>query len=346
MGAPTVIIVGAGVSGLACAGELARRGVSAVLLERGRGVGGRCATRRVAGGQPVDHGVPFFHTRSHEFGVALNALGEPGKLHGWPRDVRGRRLACQRSAFSPGSKRWAREEGVSAFPEHLARGLDVRLRARVTALGEEDGRVTVTLEDGQRLAAPFVVLALPLAESALLASPLIGDWPDAAAPLARLRAIEMVSTVALIAGYATPAFDALFEMWYPIETTMIHMISHDSSKRPKPRHEVLVLHGRPRFSSDSLARPPEEWSADLLWEAGELLGRWAARPAWTQTHTWRYSRVRQGDRIGDPLGFESPRGGRVAMIGDAFASVGGLEGAYLSGIQMGEQIAVLRGVTE
>ncbi len=344
MSSPTVVVVGAGVAGLACAGELGRRRVSAVVLERSRGVGGRCATRRLPDGQPVDHGVPFFHTRSHEFGVALNALGEEGKLHGWPVDVRGRRLACQRTAFTAGSKRWARAEGVNAFPRHLARDLDVRLHSRVVALAEQGDRLAVVMQDGSRLAAPFVVLALPLSESAALAGALAADWPGAAAPLARLAAIEMVSTVALIAGYATPAFDALFEMWYPIETTMVHMISHDSAKRPKPRQEVLVLHGRPRFSSDSLARPAAEWSADLLWEAGELLGRWATRPAWTQTHVWHHSRVSPGDRLEDPVGLESPHGGRLALIGEGFASVGGLEGAYLSGIQMAEQIAELPGV--
>jgi renalase len=341
MSAPSVIVVGAGVAGLACAGELGRRGVPAVVLERSRGVGGRCATRRVLDEQPVDHGLPFFHMRSHEFGVALNALGESGKLHGWPTDVLGRRLACQRAAFTPGSKRWARAEGVNAFPKLLARGVDVRRESRVVALRERDAGVEVELEDGATLAAPLVVLALPVPRSVALAAPLAADWPRARATLETLAAIEMVSTVAVIAGYTTPAFDPLHTLWYPIETTMLHMLSHDSSKRPKPRHEVLVLHGRPAFSRESLERPAAEWSGELLWEAGELLGRWAARPAWTQSHVWRHARVRECDRFEDPVGLESPRGARLALIGDAFASIGGLEGAYLSGIQMGEQIADL-----
>ncbi len=344
MNAPTVIVVGAGVSGLACAGELARRGVPAVVLERAPVVGGRCATRRVIDDQPVDHGVAFFHTCSHEFGVALNALDEGGKLHGWPQNVRGRRLASQRAAFAPGTKRWARRDGVEVFPQLLARGLDVRLEADVVALRERDHQITVALADGAVLESPYVVLALPVTESVALAGPLAADWPGAAAPLARLAAIEMVSTVALIAGYDTPAFDPLCEMWHPIETTMLHTIAHDSSKRPKPRHEVLVLHGRPAFSRESLARSAEAWSADLLWEAGELLGRWASRPAWTHAHVWRHARVRSSDRLGDPVAFESPRGARVALIGEAFAPAGGLEGAYLSGIQMGEQIAIAQGV--
>ncbi|MBI5711199.1 MAG: FAD-dependent oxidoreductase, partial [Candidatus Eisenbacteria bacterium] len=84
---PQVLVVGAGVAGLACARELARRGVPAVVLERARGVGGRCATRRV-NGQPVDFGLPFLPARSGEFAEALNELDAGGKIPGWPVRVR------------------------------------------------------------------------------------------------------------------------------------------------------------------------------------------------------------------------------------------------------------------
>jgi len=61
---PMVIVIGAGVAGLACARELARRGVPVRVLERARGVGGRCATRHVDG-QPIDEAMPgaFRHFR-------------------------------------------------------------------------------------------------------------------------------------------------------------------------------------------------------------------------------------------------------------------------------------------
>ncbi|HYD41115.1 MAG TPA: NAD(P)-binding protein, partial [Anaeromyxobacter sp.] len=42
-----VLVVGAGVAGLSCARVLATAGRSAPVLDRARGVGGRCATRRV-----------------------------------------------------------------------------------------------------------------------------------------------------------------------------------------------------------------------------------------------------------------------------------------------------------
>ncbi|UCF32712.1 MAG: NAD(P)-binding protein, partial [Phycisphaerales bacterium] len=60
------IVIGAGIAGLSCAQRLAQADVKSLVLDKGRGVGGRCATRRVEG-QPVDHGVIFLHGSDPDF---------------------------------------------------------------------------------------------------------------------------------------------------------------------------------------------------------------------------------------------------------------------------------------
>src|SRR5690349_17545263 len=45
----TVVIVGAGLAGLTCARELARKGIEVLVLEANDGVGGRVRTDRVDG---------------------------------------------------------------------------------------------------------------------------------------------------------------------------------------------------------------------------------------------------------------------------------------------------------
>ncbi|HYM79779.1 MAG TPA: FAD-dependent oxidoreductase [Candidatus Limnocylindria bacterium] len=337
---PTVVVVGAGVAGLACARELTRRGVATVVLERARGVGGRCATRRIDG-QPVDHGVPFLHAQSREFGLALNELDAAGKIPGWPLRVREPRLGCQPDAYRPGHRRLARREGVSAFPKHLASDVDVRLGQNVVALEESGNRIAVRLADGTRIAAPFVVAACALTESLALADPLTHDWPGAGSALEAARRLRTLSSLTVIAGYdpETPELD--FDLWHPIEATMIHTLSHDSAKRLAPRDRVLVIQGRPRFSATFLEAPEEEWKRELLWEAAELLGPWVSRPRWCQTHRWRCARLPVGECLGVTPSLESPRGGCVALCGDAFALDSGLEGAYFSGLSLGEQIGTL-----
>ena len=56
--------------------------------------------------------------------------------------------------------------------------------------------------------------------------------------------------------------------------------------------------------------------------------------------------MRPAELLGESPVFESPRGGRVVVIGDAFARDPGLEGAYMSGISVGEQVATLPSVRE
>jgi hypothetical protein len=342
MDVPRIVIVGAGVAGLACARELARRGVPAITLERAGVVGGRCATRRVDG-RPVDYGTFYLHARSGEFGEALLDLDPAGRIDGWPSRVRGAHLACQPDSLLAGRLRLARRDGVVEFPEHLAREVPVRLRQEVTEIEEHGRGVRVRLAEGDPLEADIVVLAGAVTQSLALAEPLVADWHEAAGKLARIRGVPVVRTLTVLAGYGdTPLPD--FDVWFPAETTMLHGICNDSSKRPPPCELALVLQARPGFSNEFLDRPPEEWAREMLWEAGEVLAPWAARPRWMLPHAWRSARVLPHDVLGDSIVFErEPHAGapRVAVIGDAFARDAGLEAAYMSGIAMGERLATL-----
>ncbi len=74
-----VVVVGAGLAGLACAHRLARRGVHVTVFEARERVGGRCWTARgFADGQVAEHGGEFIDTRhvhirrlAREFGLRL-----------------------------------------------------------------------------------------------------------------------------------------------------------------------------------------------------------------------------------------------------------------------------------
>lgn len=340
----TVIVIGAGVAGLSCARDLVRRGVACVVLERARGVGGRCATRRVEG-QAVDHGVAFLHARSREFGDVLRELDAAGAIPGWPLTVRGPEMACQANAYRPGRRRVGRREGVSSLPKHLARGVDVRLGADVRAIEPRGPRLEVIAGDGARWTAPYVVAAGAVDESAALVAPTVEGWPDAAAKLDRIRAVPVQPAFTVVAGYALDSPEPGFDVAHPIEATMLHTISHDSGKRDDPRFRVLVLQGRSQWSRERSAVPDAEWRDELLWEAAELLGAWAMKPLWTQCHRWRSARVLERHQLGDPVVFLGPGGCAVAVIGDAFARDPGLEGAYMSGIALAEQIREAPGVT-
>lgn len=57
-----VLIIGAGLAGLSAANELKRAGHNVLIIDKGRGIGGRLAGRRI-GDASFDHGAQFFTAR-------------------------------------------------------------------------------------------------------------------------------------------------------------------------------------------------------------------------------------------------------------------------------------------
>lgn len=332
------LVVGAGVSGLAAARELTRRGQRVIVLERAKGVGGRCASRTL-GGQRVDYGVAYLHGSHPHFLGDLEALGpdteSAGLVHGWPRRVVNPRLACQPDSFTQNQRRFGVVAGVSAFPQALAAGLDVRIRRAVQWLAPAQGAIDALLADGSRFRAPRVVLAMAAPQALRLIEPLAPRLGGGEGVLDRLGALDHVPCLTVVAGYPISSPAPAFDLAHPLETTILRSLAHESTKRPKATERVLVLQARERYSSEHLDRDAEVWVRDMVWEAGEMLGEWAGQPLWTYPHRWTWARLRQGSSAGGPAPWlEAEGGGFLGLCGEAFSPPGGVEGAFLSGIEL------------
>jgi predicted NAD/FAD-dependent oxidoreductase len=332
-GAP-VVIVGAGVSGLACARALAGAGRPVVVLERARGVGGRCATRRIEG-QAVDHGVAFLHGRDPEFLAALRAVPATA-IPDWPVAISGSGRPCQPEAFAPGEQRLSFAEGVSAFPKHLAAGLDVRLEAEVLGVEAAGAAVRVRTVRGEPLEAGTVVLAL----AAEQAGALLAGVPDAPPDLASARALLHLSRsqpcLSLLALYPAEAPPPAWQVCYPEDSRVLQLLSHDSSKRRPPARLAMVYQAHPAWSRAHLE--DAAWPEAVLAEAGRLLGPWAVRPATSHAHRWRHARNDRSAELAGPMLLSLPGGGRIGLCGDRFAPGGGVEAAWRSGRMLAGRI--------
>lgn len=331
-----LIVVGAGIAGLACARQARAAGLPALVLERSRGVGGRCATRRVEG-QSVDHGLSFLHGSDPEFLAALERV-DAAPLPGWPQRVRGSGAPCQPDAFAPGERRLAFADGVNAFPKDLAAGLDVRRESPVIALEPGPRQALVQLENGQRLAAPRVVLALPPAQILRFLLSLGAPGEEIAAVAHLLSLLPAHPCLTLLAGYTAQAPVPDWEIWYPEDSKILQVLSHDSSKRIAPRYQVLVLQAHPRWSRDHLEQDPALWSEAMLREAARLVGSWAGQPLWHQSHRWRHARLDRGDELSSPILLELPGGARLGLVGEVFAPGGGAQAAFLSGTRLARRL--------
>lgn len=334
MQSPDVIVVGAGVAGLACARELVRGGVRVLLLEKSRGVGGRCATRRVEG-QPVDHGLAFYHGSDAGF---LGALEEvPGMLEGWPHRVLGEGRPCQPRAFNPSERRLAFTDGVNAFPRHLATGLEVLRETRVESLVVEGAGIRLDTSGGDEFRAPATIIALPAPQALALIDD-AGDDPCLVSASALLRMVGSSSCLTVIAGYGADVPRPDWDLWYPEDSSVFQLVSHDAAKRAKPNRLIVVYQASPAWSRKNIDSKVNDWTGDMLEEAERLVGDGAGRPEWVQSHRWRYSRVDHGSEFTRSLLFTARGGARIGLAGEPFAPGGGVEAAWKSGREIAQRL--------
>jgi predicted NAD/FAD-dependent oxidoreductase len=325
-----VLIIGAGIAGLTCAGDLQQAGVRVLVLEKSRGVGGRCATRRVDG-SIMDHGLAFYHGSDEELRTWLERAGRDGLIPGWPQRVRGEGTPCQPRAFRATDWRLTYRTGVTTFPKHLATGLDVRLSTRVTRVESRADRWRV-LDDREGVyEARDLVVALPAPQTEGLMDSRLEETRELESLRSLLRDAGYVSTLTVMALYPRGSPAPGWDMWYPEESAILQLVSHDSSKRQRPDRVALVLQALPAWSRRQRERPVKEWSAAMLEEAGRLAGPWAAQPATVQTHRWHYARLGGGGDLSGPALVALPGGRRLGLAGDGFSPGGGIQAAWRSG---------------
>ena len=332
-----VLIVGAGVAGLTCARTLQDAGSTTVVLEKSRGVGGRCATRRVEG-QPVDHGLSFIHGTDLEFLAEVDRIEGATPLHGWPKRVSGTGAPCQPEAFHAYEKRVAFEEGVNVFAKHLSYGLDIRRESRVVSLEPSRSRFEIETESGETYSASDVVVTAPTEQTRELLMTIADEPPDLRAARKLLSIVGSEPSLTLLAGYSLDASPPTWEMCYPEDSETLLLISHDSAKRRDKQFHVLVHQCRSRWSRRNLESDRASWTQAILGEASRLIGPWAAKPVWTQTHRWRYARVNQASALSSPMLVPFPGAGRIGLAGEIFAPSGGVEAAWISGRRLAKRI--------
>jgi len=94
-----VLVIGAGMAGLACARRLAAEGAHVLVVDKARGAGGRASTRR-GDGTSFDHGAQYFTARDAGFAAATAGWVATGVVARW--DARIIRLEAGRLAYLAG----------------------------------------------------------------------------------------------------------------------------------------------------------------------------------------------------------------------------------------------------
>lgn len=231
-----VVVVGAGLAGLACAHELARVGVPVRVRERGRFVGGRMASQRSAG-RAVDLGAAYLTVSDPGFAAVMREWRAAGLAREWTDTFLAFGHEGRREVVGP--MRWAAPRGLRSLVEHLARTLPVRVDHPVRSVRPGP------MVDGQPYAA--VVLAMPGPQAAPLLDPALTAANRA------VRAQGWSPSLAAALRFPDRCWSGLrgaFVNDHPV----LALVCDDGDRRGDGA-PVLVAHTTPDFAAEYLHRP-------------------------------------------------------------------------------------------
>jgi renalase len=265
-----VVIVGAGIAGLACARRLVQVGVRPVLFDKGRGIGGRVATCQ-ADGLQFDHCAQYVLAKGEEFASVLRDLVTAGDAALWP-DASGR-------------ARVVGVPGMVTLANALAAGLDMSRGVQVAEIRPNGSAWQVEVEEACH-GAKHVVVAVPAPQVAGLLSeghPLVTTIDE----------VLMDPCLALMAGInAHPPFVTRER---PVED--LAWIAKDSAKPGRTAASFAtgamawLAQAGPAFSAAHL----EDDSAAIVTRMPPMLcdrlGVTSDCVTYASAHKWRYARV-------------------------------------------------------
>ena len=300
-------IVGAGLSGLMAARELQRSGHSVTVFDKGRGVGGRLATRRIEDAT-LDHGAQFFTVRSDEYAAHVNEWIAAGVVHEW----------CRGFQSDDGHPRYVGSKGMSGIAKHLAQSLDVRLNHLVFSLEVGDNSYVIVTDDGVRHTCDAVILTAPIPQSFSLLFGAGIELPT------EMRSIDYDRTLGLLVVLDSDNHNVPAPGGLQNPDSIFSFIGDNSAKGISATH-ALTFHANPEWSLAHFDDEVAAIEAQLLELATPWLG--SAHVISSQPKKWRFATPQKS--WPDPS-WQVPDH-RILMAGDAFAGPK-MEGAALSGL--------------
>lgn len=324
---PSSLIVGAGICGLIVAKILQDRGWPLTVLDKGRGLGGRLASRRLNDHDQVgsfDYGAQYLTVSQPAFQIWVDQWLAAGVLTPW-----GQHFARVDGTIRPSNKvAYRGYPNNRGLAQYLAKNLSVIHPVRVKGLRWQQGQWQLTGDNAQVWQADIVVLTPPLPQTlALLAQSQIVLPTTADQGLTTVTYTPCLALLALLEKPSQiPAPGGLWGIGEPLS-----WLACNQGKGISPQGHAVTLHASAQFSQEYFSATESEITEALLAAAVPWLGSTALT---TYLHRWRYSLPLT--TYPDSL-FYLDQPGPLYLGGDAFG-LGKIEGAVLSGQAIAEQI--------
>lgn len=327
-------IIGAGMTGLMLATHLRRGGDarSILLLDKGRSVGGRLATRRVGGGR-ADHGAQFFTVRDDRFESYVREWLDLELVYLW---ARGWSQGSTDGSKADGNPRYAVRAGMNSLAKYLAAQLTadsavaIQTGVRIKAVHARQQQWQIDDETGMVATSGALVLTAPVPQALdLLAAGDVRLDENAADALRRIEYAPCLCGLYLLDGALNlPEVGALQRPNSPIT-----WIADNQRKGISPGAKVITIHVGPEMSR-ALYDESDDIIELLLRDSLESLLNADAIVLDAQVKRWRYALplVLHPERF-----LRTSHDAALFFAGDAFGGPR-VEGAALSGITLAEAL--------
>lgn len=322
-----VLIIGAGLSGLMAARTLIETGYTVQLVDKGRSVGGRLATRRIGDDGLADHGAQFFTVRTDTLQSYVDQWLADDLVYVWGT---GWSDGSLKRTAGDGHPRYVTRGGMNKLAKHLADGLDVFVNRRISSIQLSNSLWTLVDGDGEVYSGRALVMTPPMPQSLeLLNSSAIQLENNDRAELQKLQFGPCLCGIHEIDGeIELPEPGALQNF-----DKEIYWVADNHAKGISDAL-IVTSHASAKFSRLHWDAPENDITTQL-----EAAVKPHLKQGGTITHTqlkrWRYSIP----LITYPKEFLMAKGlPNLVFAGDAFGGRGRVEGAFMSGIAAGKAL--------
>lgn len=303
-----MLVVGAGITGISCARVLQQHGIAFRVVNKGRKIGGRVASRMVRDsgtpfdGRVFDTGASYFTVSDPTFRAEVDEMRKRGIVSEWTDSFH---FADSSGILGVkvGPMRYRAPAGIRSVVEHLAAGIEVT-EGEIESLEGIDERIA---------------LCMPIPQAQRI-------YPDASS--INPCTWEPVISVSML-------FDQQY--WHDFDGIFINndfeltWIANDGSRRGDGA-PALVAHVQPVLSSRHLA-DPQSIIPFAVSAVQRILG-FSEFPTWTAAHRWTYAKPVEGTTTSEPL-FHF---GEVSLAGDSFSDRPRVEAGWISGAALGNAL--------
>lgn len=322
-----VLIIGAGLSGLMAAHTLNDAGYTVQLIDKGRSVGGRLATRRVGESGVADHGAQFFTVRTDTLQQYVEQWLKEDLVYVWGM---GWSDGSVQQTKGDGHPRYVTKGGMNKLAKYLANGLDIVVNHRILSMRLENDIWILTDDHDNDYTGKALLMTLPMRQSL--------DLLDNSRIL-----LEQEDREALEKIEFGPCLCGIHEIEGEIDLPKpgavqdfdktVYWIADNQAKGISGT-TIVTSHASPDYSRENYDTNPDD-VIPMLESAVHPYLKDGAKIVHTQLKKWRYSipLVTHPDEYLIAKGLPN-----LVFAGDAFGGRGRVEGAFLSGLAGGKAI--------